>query len=112
MRAAKARHALPARRDALAGERVDAADDRQVVPHEVVEADVERALGRHQVAVADAGAEEILDAVTPVAADRVQVDRWLEVHAGGVRGHRDVGRHDRRGIAVREHDDGVWSRAL
>src|SRR5206468_4016859 len=63
------------RRHRLPGERIDRPHGRQVVAHEVVEADVERALRRGQVPVADAGAEEVFDARPPVRADRAHVDR-------------------------------------
>ena len=62
---------------------VDPLDHRHVVGHELVEQHVDAAVGREEVAVADARAQEPVDAIDPVLGERLGFDRRR-----GACGHR------------------------
>ena len=86
-------------RHGLVGDGVDALDHGHVVGHELLEADVDRPLGRQDVPGLDACSQHRLQARRPVPTDGDGVD-GLEVEAGQVGHHRGERRRDRHGIAV------------
>ncbi len=93
-------------RDIDTGQIVERGEYRHLVAVQVMEADVDAAVGGHQIPVPHAGGQQAVDPVTPV------VDQPVRVDAGAaqpirVRHHRDRRLDHRDGIAMGEGDGGI-----
>ena len=88
----------------LAGEVVNAFSDAELIGHEVVEADVDRALRRDDIETVDERVQHHLQAVDPRCRDLLHRHRRA-MHPRGIGDHREHGQRYRHGVAVGAHHD-------